>query len=553
MKTKEMIKILEKFINNSSYKSILFDGPWGCGKTYQINQFIKNINTPKHRPKIKIHYVSLFGLESIDEINTSLYQTIHPIKKKFKKIGYLISKTIRVIPNFSDISVALDFQLDQSRKKIKGKHLIIFDDLERISEKVKFIDLFGYLNSLYLSGCRFVCLVSSDNINKNKKEDFQSFKEKTFDCLYIINENNDEGLEQIFKKLNIDYINNLFPLFRNNLRLANKVKIFFLEIKTHLKKNEKILNFPFNDFELLQTCIFTVSICFGHHKIEIPNNDKNFKNDERIFNTAIATELFYLRNAEKDFFSINSKTIFLYNLIHLYLYMDYKNFDSYYRKLDQLQLSILEKDFFYLSDDNKKIFYDAFLSFCQSPQFQWNDKNMNILISILAYSNQSFDETTIKMIASKIPNNYDLRHHLSIAISILCIGSEETKKCNDFKENLIKNYTELIEEKEIKNFIILGKNPNYEKLSNYLNRNDFNDDITQKIIDILENNNYFFPNLTMDISQSEWHYAHQLSKFISKSDRSDNYKLFLEGQIKENSSNKSFKDRINFLLKEYLN
>ena len=99
MKTKEMIKILEKFINNSSYKSILFDGPWGCGKTYQINQFIKNINTPKHRPKIKIHYVSLFGLESIDEINTSLYQTIHPIKKKFKKIGYLISKTIRVIPN----------------------------------------------------------------------------------------------------------------------------------------------------------------------------------------------------------------------------------------------------------------------------------------------------------------------------------------------------------------------------------------------------------------------------------------------------------------------
>lgn len=57
----------------------------------------------------------------------------------------------------------------------------------------------------------------------------------------------------------------------------------------------------------------------------------------------------------------------------------------------------------------------------------------------------------------------------------------------------------------------------------------------------------------MDISKSEWHYAHQLSKFISKSDRRDNYKLFLEGQIKENSSNKSFKDRINFLLKKYLN
>ena len=43
MKTSDIKEILKNFIYNPMYKSILIDGPWGCGKTYEINQFIKSI------------------------------------------------------------------------------------------------------------------------------------------------------------------------------------------------------------------------------------------------------------------------------------------------------------------------------------------------------------------------------------------------------------------------------------------------------------------------------------------------------------------------------
>lgn len=41
-------KILSDFIENKEYKAILIDGPWGCGKTYQVNETIKDIKRKNH-------------------------------------------------------------------------------------------------------------------------------------------------------------------------------------------------------------------------------------------------------------------------------------------------------------------------------------------------------------------------------------------------------------------------------------------------------------------------------------------------------------------------
>lgn len=134
-----------------------------------------------------------------------------------------------------------------------------------MSDTLKFSDLFGYLNSLYLSNCRFICLISTSEL-KDKMDEFQKFKEKIFDCTYVINEDNLSVFNSIFQELKIDSINNVFPLFKNNLRLANKVKLFYLDIKNHLEKNESILNFHFNDLQLFQACTYTILICLGYHK-----------------------------------------------------------------------------------------------------------------------------------------------------------------------------------------------------------------------------------------------------------------------------------------------
>ena len=66
MKVTDLNRILLEFYNNQIIgKAILIDGKWGCGKTYQIKEFLK-----EHVENC--HYLSLFGLESIDEINSKL-------------------------------------------------------------------------------------------------------------------------------------------------------------------------------------------------------------------------------------------------------------------------------------------------------------------------------------------------------------------------------------------------------------------------------------------------------------------------------------------------
>ena len=47
-------EVLKNFITNQETKSILIDGPWGCGKTYQINEFMKKFINNKTN---KIYYL----------------------------------------------------------------------------------------------------------------------------------------------------------------------------------------------------------------------------------------------------------------------------------------------------------------------------------------------------------------------------------------------------------------------------------------------------------------------------------------------------------------
>lgn len=113
MKVTEIEKILNNFIHNNQ-KSILIDGNWGVGKTYQINKFIKNHPNSKN---FKFIYISLFGKNSKEEIHTELYSKLHPRINLLNKTAGMLSTAISLIPEAPDISKALDFVLDIAKDK----------------------------------------------------------------------------------------------------------------------------------------------------------------------------------------------------------------------------------------------------------------------------------------------------------------------------------------------------------------------------------------------------------------------------------------------------
>ena len=209
MRSKDISKVIDKFIKDERLHAVLIDGPWGSGKTYQIKNLLK-----EKEKKEQIYYVSLFGCDSIDELHTTLYNMIHPKKVRNNKIAQTISKSIKVIPYVGGIGEALEYQLNSSPKDLRSEAVVIFDDLERISEEVSFNTLLGYFNQLILQKIKIVCLCSANCIKREVLADFNNFKEKVFDRVFEINQSEEEVIYDIFKKY--DVINNIDKFIGEN-------------------------------------------------------------------------------------------------------------------------------------------------------------------------------------------------------------------------------------------------------------------------------------------------------------------------------------------------
>jgi len=137
--------------------AVLVAGAWGVGKTYQVKKALE---------KSKHYYVSLFGLESKEAIETALLTEANPSLKKrkdflkfstsqAKDVGGLYG-LIGIIP--SAINSLLKIELDPEA-------VIIFDDLERSTIKPTVV--LGILNwFIEHQGCKVVVIADDKKLKK---------------------------------------------------------------------------------------------------------------------------------------------------------------------------------------------------------------------------------------------------------------------------------------------------------------------------------------------------------------------------------------------------
>lgn len=156
---KEIVEMIIEYILDRRYnQAILIDGDWGSGKSF----FIQNILIPQMINKIgdetahkrKIIYVSLYGVETfqqiIDEIYTSLFENFFD-KRLGEGSGEAIGKGVHFISKIASAGLKY-FNIESSElpnmselKKLKDS-VIIFDDLERCNIDVN--QIFGFINNL---------------------------------------------------------------------------------------------------------------------------------------------------------------------------------------------------------------------------------------------------------------------------------------------------------------------------------------------------------------------------------------------------------------------
>lgn len=257
METSKSYQRLKTIFENDTHcihgSVIAITGPWGVGKTFFWKNFIKNetLNEAKKIEKFyyyaskldyqnifqrKYAYVSLFGMESLSDIKSVIYEKLDLILETDRNIFYKPSKIIltsikeaRINHSGFNISTKLlDTFLFSGVKNV----IICFDDFERISDKVSIKDVMGLINFLKLErNCDVILILDEGRAANDSKNIYQEYKEKVIDAEVKINSveplirNFSEGMDELLINLMLNFANTLdiqnFRFFHKVIKLYN--------------------------------------------------------------------------------------------------------------------------------------------------------------------------------------------------------------------------------------------------------------------------------------------------------------------------------------------
>ena len=174
--------------------AIMINGEWGSGKTHFWNNKVREkLETMTFNgKKYKTIYMSLYGINSLEEISKKIFIETNPqINKTLKKFtdykeGNVIPEYVKTGLDMANLFGAVQFnndKIDFSKAFSIDDKILCFDDLERANVDV--IDILGYINNF----------VEHDGIKTilicNEKELATKFKNsnaelKTFIATYIL-------------------------------------------------------------------------------------------------------------------------------------------------------------------------------------------------------------------------------------------------------------------------------------------------------------------------------------------------------------------------------
>lgn len=137
--------------------AVMLNGEWGSGKTYFWNHKLRSrleaIKTI-HGKNYKTIYMSLYGINSLEEISKKIFIETNPmINKTLKKFvdsreGNMIPEYVKTGLDMANLYGTTSFnsdRIDYSKLFAIDDKILCFDDLERANVDV--IDILGYINN----------------------------------------------------------------------------------------------------------------------------------------------------------------------------------------------------------------------------------------------------------------------------------------------------------------------------------------------------------------------------------------------------------------------
>ncbi len=212
-----LIEQLDKFINLDNEEGIVISlqGSWGIGKTFFWNHYIE-----RKEQGDKFVNISLFGINTLDEIKNKILIKISDISKITNKLKGLVSSEL--------FGVDVGAIISSFGKKEFKNIVLCFDDFERISPNLSLSEILGFISELKEQyNCKIVLINNNDMLKIQDELNHKKHMEKGEDnkCIeksFTTQTNNQEIFDKYSEKI-IDITLKYEPHLKDNIRFI-KIK-----------------------------------------------------------------------------------------------------------------------------------------------------------------------------------------------------------------------------------------------------------------------------------------------------------------------------------------
>lgn len=220
-------------MSHPPYYAVLITGAWGIGKTHLIKSILKTLLG--HR---SYSYISLYGLNSVDAIDSALYQSLYPaLSTKGVKIVGRASKALMKYARIDNLISIKDFVQPTNDR------LFVFDDLERSPLEPDI--LLGYINELVEhDGCKVLIIGNEEKLID--KQGYKETREKLIGRTLEVQPEINDAFDNFLAQLNSDLAKETL-----NKNKETIVTIFLEATAT----NFRIMQQTIWDYERIVSCL----------------------------------------------------------------------------------------------------------------------------------------------------------------------------------------------------------------------------------------------------------------------------------------------------------
>ena len=229
MSAEELTAYIKNYLENDrTHSAIMLTGPWGCGKSYYIQNTLVPALTKDSVNRCIV--VSLYGLKNLEALSKSIYLEVRAKallkKSETMSAAKIFGKTIiKGVASFFgvDINVSED-DLNKLYQSIDlTDKLIVLEDLERSG--INIIEIMGYVNNLVeQDGVKVLLVANEDEIIKSKND----IDEEQDDITKLEKAVVDRDKKPIFTKKTKEYIKikekTVFDTIKFNIGQSEAVK-----------------------------------------------------------------------------------------------------------------------------------------------------------------------------------------------------------------------------------------------------------------------------------------------------------------------------------------